>query len=207
MKSFQLWAIICCLSIPRKCFSVLLPKSLLFNLTSKKASLKEKKLNFISTILPEMSDSTHFCNCFVPAMPVPSRYFCNFFLCQQKRNCSICFNQKCLQIIVNVFAVFCLCNKLPPHLVSLRISSTFGVSPSSSPGKAGSKKQIYRLSNLTSIAFHFDHIQFWKKVTVELKDQEKFELILSENTNGLLSLLFQQDRKPRSFTSPKVRLT
>ena len=41
----------------------LVPKSLLFNLTSKKASLKEKKLNFISTIpLPEMSDNAHFCN-------------------------------------------------------------------------------------------------------------------------------------------------
>ena len=133
MKSFQLWAIICCcLSIPRKCFSVLFPKSLLFNLTSKKASLKEKKLNFISTILPEISDNAHFCNFLSTSDACTNQYFCNFSLCQQKRNGSICFNQKCLQIIVNVFAVFCLCNKLPPHLVSLRISGTFGVSPSNS---------------------------------------------------------------------------
>ena len=110
IKFVLLWSSKYCLSIPRKCFSLLFQKSLLFNLTSKKASLEKKKLNFIST---------------------RDVWQCSFLLqsttclCHQK-----CFpSHKYLDLSkLRYFANFFLCNKLPPHLVSLRISSTFVVS-------------------------------------------------------------------------------
>ena len=82
-----------------------------------------------------MSEILYYQKCltvFSSSSTFSTRYASTIQNCWQffsvNRNYNIPFLQPEMNIIPNVWQRFSLCNKLPPHLVSLRISSRFGVS-------------------------------------------------------------------------------